>query len=147
MSDWVNVYDKAMLDMAEQSCPLAESSTGWHLLEKSALSLERQERLLGLSDGEYDNAKIRRGLVKLFPGHIIAGEKRDAPKKLTFPEYRPSRGRFGKGGGTGNNYNHGDRGRFVEHEANEGYDEENHQDGPEEHSIGDDDRAEDASYQ
>ena len=34
--------------------------------KKTALSFERQERLLGLSDGEYGYAKIRRGLVKLF---------------------------------------------------------------------------------
>ena len=35
MSDWVNVYDKAMLVMAEHSCPLAESSKGWHLFSKN----------------------------------------------------------------------------------------------------------------
>ena len=110
------------------------------------MSLERQERLLGLSDGEYDYAYIRRGLATLFPDHIIAGERRDAPKKLTFPEYRPSRGRFGKGGGRGNNYKRGDRGRFVAHETNEGYDEENYQDGPEEHFIGDDNGAGEAPY-
>ena len=137
MSEWVNVYHKAMLDMEEQKCPLAETSKGWHLFEKSALSLERQERLLGLSDGEYDYAKIRRGLVKLFPDHIIAGERRAEPRPFQ-RTFQSSRGRgFGdKGHGKGKNSVRGDRGRFVAHETNEGYDEENYQDGPEQQFSG-----------
>ena len=35
----------------------------------------------------------------------------------------------------------------MAHETNEGYDEENYQDGPEEHFIGDVDGAEDAPYE
>ena len=62
-----------------------------------------------------------------------------------FLDYRPGRGRgFGdRGQGEGKNFVRGDRGRFVAQETNEGCDEENHQDGPEEHFIGDDDGAKD----
>ena len=38
MSEWVNVYDKAMLDMAESNCPIAEATKGWRLFEKGAVS-------------------------------------------------------------------------------------------------------------
>ena len=45
------VYDKAMLDMLEQKIPVAETSKRWHLFDKIAFSLERQERLLGMIGG------------------------------------------------------------------------------------------------
>ena len=42
-------------------------SMGWHLLEKSNLTRERQERELGCAEGEYEFAAIRGALIKLFP--------------------------------------------------------------------------------
>ena len=44
---------------------------GWHLFEKSSLTLERQERVLGAAEGEYDFAAIRGALIKLFLDTII----------------------------------------------------------------------------
>ena len=35
MAEWVNAFDKTMLDIVEQKCPVAETSTGWFLFEKA----------------------------------------------------------------------------------------------------------------
>ena len=44
MSEWVNVFDKALLDLKEQKRGAPEAAKGWFLFLRSNLSLERQER-------------------------------------------------------------------------------------------------------
>ena len=44
---------------------------GWHPFKPRNLTLERQERLLATTEGEYEFAGIRGALVKLFPDSII----------------------------------------------------------------------------
>ena len=53
----------------------------WHLFEKSNLTLERQERVLGAAEGEYEFAAVRGALMKLFPDTIINQEKRPVPDR------------------------------------------------------------------
>ena len=45
MAEWVNVFDKAVLDMKADRLNVELKSLGWHLSEKSNLTLERQERV------------------------------------------------------------------------------------------------------
>ena len=54
---------------------------GWHLFEKSSLTLERQEGVLGAAEGEYEFAALRRALINLFPDTIISQEKRSVPDR------------------------------------------------------------------
>ena len=56
-------------------------SMGWHLFEKSSLTLERQERVLRAAEGEYEFAAIRGALIKLFPDTVISQEKRSTPDR------------------------------------------------------------------
>ena len=56
-------------------------SMGWHLFEMSHLTLERQERVLGAAEGEYEFAAIRGASIKLFPDTIISQEKRLVPDR------------------------------------------------------------------
>ena len=46
MAGWVNVLEKAVLDKKAEGLNVELESTGWHLFEKSNLTLERQERVL-----------------------------------------------------------------------------------------------------
>ena len=54
---------------------------GWHLFEKSRLTLERQERVLEATEGDDESAAIRGALIKLFPDTIISKETRSAPDR------------------------------------------------------------------
>ena len=81
MAEWVNVFEKAVLDMKAEERNVELKSMGWHLFEKSSLTLERQERVLGAAEGEYEFAAIRGALTKLFPDTIISQEKRSAPDR------------------------------------------------------------------
>ena len=48
MAELVNVIEKAMLDMKDEGLENVElKSMDWHLFDKSNLTLERQERVLG----------------------------------------------------------------------------------------------------
>ena len=76
MAEWVNVFAKAMLDMKAEGLNVELKSMGWHLFEKSSLTQERQERVLGAAEGEYEFAAFRGALIKLFPDTIISQEKR-----------------------------------------------------------------------
>ena len=83
----------------------------WHLFEKSNLTLERQERVLG----EYEFAAVRGALIKLFPDTLINQEKLSVPdRKPTHVTYQKSpdwfRNRFRKPPD-------GKTGRYIAHEA------------------------------
>ena len=56
-------------------------STGWDLFEKSSSTLERQERVLGAAEGEYEFAATRRALIRLLPDTIIRQERRSVPDR------------------------------------------------------------------
>ena len=76
MAEWVNVFEKAVLDMNAEGLNVELKSMGWHLIEKSNLTLERQERVLGAAEDEYEFAAVRGALIKLFLDTIISQEKR-----------------------------------------------------------------------
>ena len=57
--EWVNVFEKAVLDMKAEGLNVQLQSMGWHLFEKRNLTLERQERVLGVSEGEYEVATFQ----------------------------------------------------------------------------------------
>ena len=63
--EWVNVFEKAMLDMKADGINVELKSVGWHLFEQSNLTL---------AEGEYKFADIRRALIKLFPDTIVSRE-------------------------------------------------------------------------
>ena len=79
MAEWVNVFERAVLDMKAEGLNDELKSMGWHLFNKSNLTLQRQERVLGAAEGEYEFAAIRGALIKLFPDTIICQEKRSVP--------------------------------------------------------------------
>ena len=81
VSEWVNVFEKAVLDMKAEGLNVELKSMGWHLFEKSNLTLERQERVLGAAEGEYEFAAIRGVLIELFPDTMISQEKRSVPDR------------------------------------------------------------------
>ena len=45
--EWVNAFEKAVLDMKAEGLNVELKSMGWHLFEWSSWTLERQERVLG----------------------------------------------------------------------------------------------------
>ena len=47
MAEWVNVFETAVLDMKAEGLNVELKSMGWHLFNKSNLTLQRQERVLG----------------------------------------------------------------------------------------------------
>ena len=79
VAEWVNVFERAVLDMKAEGLYVELKNMGWHLFEKTSLTLERQERVLGAAEGEYEFAAIRGALIKLFPDTIISQEKRSVP--------------------------------------------------------------------
>ena len=81
MAEWDNVFERAVLDMKAEGLNVELKNMGWHLFEKSSLTLERQERVLGAAVGEYDFSAIRGALVKLFPDTILSQEKRSTPDR------------------------------------------------------------------
>ena len=59
------------------------------------LTLERQERVLGAAESEYEFAPIRGALIKLFLDTIISQEKRSVPdRKLGHVTDRKTNDRF-----------------------------------------------------
>ena len=57
--------------------------------------MDRQERVLGAAEGEYEFATIRGTLIKLFPDTIISQEKRSVPdRKLGHVTDRKTNDRF-----------------------------------------------------
>ena len=81
MAEWVNVFEKAVLDMRAEGQNVKLNSMGWHLFEKCDLSLQGQERVLRAAEGEYEFAAIRGALIKLFPERTISQEKRSVPDR------------------------------------------------------------------
>ena len=83
MTEWVNVFGKAVavLDMKAEGLNVELQSMGWHLFDKSNLTLEPQERVLGVSEGEYEFASFRGASVELFPDTIISQEERSTPDR------------------------------------------------------------------
>ena len=79
MADLVSVFEKALLDMKAEEPIVELNNMDWHLLEKSNVTRERLERVLGAAEGEYEFAAVRGALIKLFPDSIINEEKRPAP--------------------------------------------------------------------
>ena len=59
MAEWDNVFERAVLDMKAEGQNVELKNMGWHLSEKSSLTLERQERVLGAAEGAYDISAIR----------------------------------------------------------------------------------------
>ena len=96
MTEWVNVFEKAVLDMKAEGLNVERKIMGWHLFQKkSNLILERQERVLGSVEGEYEFAAIRRALIKLFPDTSISQEKTSVPdRKPSHVSDRKSNDRF-----------------------------------------------------
>ena len=58
MAEWVNVFGKPVLDMKAEALNVELKSMGWHLSEKSNLTLERQEHVFGAAEGEYEFASF-----------------------------------------------------------------------------------------
>ena len=82
MAELVNVCEKAVLDMKDGALENVElKSMDWHLFDKSNLSLDRQERVLGAAEGEYEFAAVREALIKLFPDTIINPESHVTDRK------------------------------------------------------------------
>ena len=82
MAEWVSVFENAVLVMKAEGLKNVElNSMDWHLFEKSNLTLERQERVLGADEGEYEFAAVRGALIKLSPDTIINQEKRPVPDR------------------------------------------------------------------
>ena len=52
----------------------------WHVFEKNNLTPDRQERVLGAAEVEYEFAAVRGALIKLFPD-TINQEKRPVPDR------------------------------------------------------------------
>ena len=108
----VNVFEKAVQDMKAEGLNVELKSMGWHLFEKSSLTQERQERVLGAAEGEYEFAAFRGALIKLFPDTIISQEKRSTPDRRPM-DRRPNdrfRNRFRKP-------RDGKTGRYIAHET------------------------------
>ena len=78
---WVNVFENPVLNTKAEGLNAEHKSMGWHLFEKSNLTLERQERVLGAPEGEYEFAAIRGALINLFPDTIISQEKTSVPDR------------------------------------------------------------------
>ena len=81
MAEWVNVFEKAVLDMKAEGLKVELKSMGWHLFEKSNLTVERQERMWEGADGEHVFAAIRGAPTKLFLDTILSQEKRSVPDR------------------------------------------------------------------
>ena len=84
VAEWVNVFEKAVLDREAEGLNVELESMGWHLFEKSNLTLQRQERVLGAGEGKFEFATIRGALIKLFPDTTIV------KKKSSVPDRKPS---------------------------------------------------------
>ena len=50
MAEWINVFEKVVLDMKAEGLNVELKSMGWHIFENSSLTLERQERVLGTAE-------------------------------------------------------------------------------------------------
>ena len=50
MAEWVNVFEKAVLDMKAEGLNVELKSVDWHLSAKSNLTPERQEHVLGATE-------------------------------------------------------------------------------------------------
>ena len=82
VAELVNIFEKAVPDMKAEGLENVElKSMDWHLFEKSNLTQERQERVLGAAEGEYEFAAVRGALIKLFPDTTINQEKRPVPDR------------------------------------------------------------------
>ena len=143
MAEWVQVFEKAVLDMKDEGLQVELDHLGWHLFEKSNLTTERQERLLGHTEGEYEYRAVRRGLLKLFPDTVILQEKRQDPMGRGGGKGAPGKPSQKFGGRWGNRGRDHRTGRFQAHAAEEEQDEE--QGEPEEEQDYDQDEGEDVS--
>ena len=115
MAEWVIVFEKAVLDLKAEGLNVELKSMGWHLFEKSNSTLERQERVLGAAEGEYEFAAVRGALIKLFRDTMISQEKRSVPdrKPSHVSDWKPSdrfKNRFRKP-------RDGKSGRYTAHET------------------------------
>ena len=76
MAEWVNVFERAVLDMKAEGFQVNLANMGRHLFEKGNLTLERQERFLAVTEGEHDFTSVRGALIKFFFESIIKFERR-----------------------------------------------------------------------
>ena len=83
VAEWVNVFEKAVLDTKTDSLNNELMTMGWHPFEKGNWTLERQERLLEAAECENDFAVIQSALTKVFPDSIICQEKRPLHESRT----------------------------------------------------------------
>ena len=67
MAELVSVFEKAVLDTKAEGPVVELNSMAWHLLEKSNVTRERLERVLGAAEGECEFAAVRGAMIKLFP--------------------------------------------------------------------------------
>ena len=51
----------------------------WPFFQKGNLSLERQERVIGATEGDCDHTAVRRSLIKLFLDSIYSQERKPPP--------------------------------------------------------------------
>ena len=58
MVEWVNVFERAVQHMTDEGLNVELKNMGWHLFEKSSLTQEQQERVLGAAEGEFDFTAI-----------------------------------------------------------------------------------------
>ena len=70
-ADWVNVFEKAVLDMKAEGLNVELKSTGWHLFERSNSNSRATGTCVGAVEGENELAAIRGALVKLFLDAVI----------------------------------------------------------------------------
>ena len=115
MAKWVNVFEKAVLDMKAEGLTVELKSVGWLLFEKSSMTLERQERVLGAAEGEFEFAAIRRALIKLFPDTMISQEKQSAPDRK--PGHVTDRRQNDRCKSRFRKPRHGKTGRYTAHET------------------------------
>ena len=98
MAKWVHVFEKAVLDIKSEGIIVELKSMDWHLFEKSNLTRERQERVLGAAESEYEFAAVRGALIKLSPDTKINQEKRPvSDRKPTHVTNRKAHDRFRNG--------------------------------------------------
>ena len=84
VAEWVNVFEKAVLDTKTNGLNNELMTTGWHQFEKGNLTLERQDRKLEAAEVEYDFAVIPSALIKVFPDSVICQENQPFHERKSY---------------------------------------------------------------
>ena len=99
MAEWVNVFERAVLNMKAEGLNVELKSMGWHLFRKEQFDPGATRAcVLGAAEGENEFAAVRGALIKLFPDTISIQEKRSTPDRTPM-DRRPNdrfRNRFRK---------------------------------------------------